>query len=103
MANTEEAMKARAREVRVSVIIPVRNGAETIARAIDSALAQTYTGGTEIVVANDGSADCTAEVLSRYGDRITAGRPRTLRCVSGPQRGSERRARRVHRILGCRR
>ena len=55
----------------VSVIIPVRNGADTIARAIDSALAQTYTGGTEIVVANDGSTDCTAEILSRYGDRIT--------------------------------
>ena len=71
MADTEEAMKARAREVRVSVIIPVRNGAETIARAIDSALAQTYTEGTEIVVANDGSADYTVEILSGYGDRIT--------------------------------
>jgi glycosyltransferase involved in cell wall biosynthesis len=71
MADTEEALKARAREGRVSVIIPVRNGAETIARAIDSALAQTYARGTEIVVANDGSTDCTAEILSRYGDRIT--------------------------------
>lgn len=55
---------------RVSVIIPVRNGAGTIARAIDSALAQDYDGGFEVVVANDGSTDCTAEILSRYGDRI---------------------------------
>ena len=53
------------------MIIPVRNGAKTIARAIDSALAQTYAGGTEIVVVNDGSTDFTAEILSGYGDRIT--------------------------------
>ena len=84
MADTEEALKARAREVRVSVIIPVRNGAETIARAIDSALAQTYTAGTEIVVANDGSTDCTAEILSGYGDRITAGRHSNLPVCQPP-------------------
>jgi len=56
---------------RVSVIIPVRNGEETIARAIDSALAQDYGGGLEVIVANDGSTDHTAEILSGYGDRIT--------------------------------
>jgi glycosyltransferase involved in cell wall biosynthesis len=48
----------------------VRDGAETIARAIDSALAQDYDGGFEVVVANDGSTDGTAEILSLYGDRI---------------------------------
>jgi glycosyltransferase involved in cell wall biosynthesis len=57
---------------KVSVIIPVRNGANTIARAIDSALAQTYTGGTEIIVVNNGSTDATADVIRRYGDRIVA-------------------------------
>src|ERR1700736_4120167 len=55
---------------KVSVIIPVRNGADTIARAIDSALAQDYEGSFEVVVANDGSTDRTAEILSGYGDRI---------------------------------
>jgi glycosyltransferase involved in cell wall biosynthesis len=55
---------------QVSVVIPVRNGAKTIARAIDSALAQDYKGGLEVVVANDGSTDHTAEILSRYGERI---------------------------------
>ena len=33
--------------------------------------ARPTTGGTEIVVANDGSTDCTAEILLGYGDRIT--------------------------------
>jgi glycosyltransferase involved in cell wall biosynthesis len=54
----------------VSVIIPVRNGADTIARAIDSALAQVCDGGHEVIVADDGSTDRTAEILSAYGDRI---------------------------------
>ncbi|HUY37275.1 MAG TPA: glycosyltransferase [Candidatus Binataceae bacterium] len=57
--------------IRVSVIIPVRNGADTVARAINCALTQDYEGGIEVVVANDGSTDRTAEILSRYGDRIT--------------------------------
>lgn len=55
--------------VRVSAIIPVYNGAVTIAEAIDSALAQSYSS-LEVIVVNDGSTDATAEVLRRYGDRI---------------------------------
>jgi glycosyltransferase involved in cell wall biosynthesis len=54
----------------VSVIIPVFNGAATVAAAIDSALAQKFAGEFEVVVVNDGSTDTTAEVLARYGDRI---------------------------------
>lgn len=38
MADTEEALAARTREVSVSVIIPLRNGAGMIARAIDRGL-----------------------------------------------------------------
>jgi glycosyltransferase involved in cell wall biosynthesis len=55
---------------RVVVVIPVFNGANTIARAIDSALGQTFDGESEIVVVNDGSTDTTAEVLKRYRGRI---------------------------------
>jgi len=55
--------------VRVSAIIPVFNGAVTIAEAIDSALAQSYPS-LEVIVVNDGSTDATAEVLRRYGERI---------------------------------
>jgi glycosyltransferase involved in cell wall biosynthesis len=55
--------------VRVSAIIPVYNGAVTVAEAIDSVLAQSY-ARLEVIVVNDGSTDATAEVLRRYGERI---------------------------------
>src|SRR5208282_1375871 len=54
---------------RVSVIIPVYNGAATIGRALDSVFDQTFTD-YEVVVVNDGSTDDTAAVLAGYGDRI---------------------------------
>jgi len=57
---------------KVSVIVPVRDGERFLARAIDSALAQTYQGEVEIVVANDGSTDATAQVMERYRGRIVA-------------------------------
>jgi glycosyltransferase involved in cell wall biosynthesis len=53
----------------VSAIIPVYNGAVTVAEAVDSALGQSYTN-LEVIVVNDGSTDATAEVLREYGDRI---------------------------------
>jgi glycosyltransferase involved in cell wall biosynthesis len=56
--------------MRVSAIIPVYNGAATIAAAIDSALAQTYTG-LEVIVVNDGSTDGTGELLRHYADRVS--------------------------------
>jgi glycosyltransferase involved in cell wall biosynthesis len=54
----------------VSAIIPVRNGERTLARAIDSALAQRFDGGFEVIVVDDGSRDSTAEIMRGYGDRI---------------------------------
>ena len=54
---------------RVSVIIPVRNGASTIQRTIDSALAQNGEH-PEVIVVDDGSTDATPRVLASYGDRI---------------------------------
>lgn len=56
---------------RATIAIPVRNGADFLAEAIDSALAQTYPN-LEIVVVDDGSNDdgATADIARSYGDRI---------------------------------
>lgn len=48
----------------VSVIIPVRNGIETIDRAISSVLKQVGAGEIELVVIDDGSTDGTASFIS---------------------------------------
>ena len=55
---------------RVAVLIPVFNGANTVARAIDSALCQRFDGELEVIVVNDGSTDGTAAVLTQYESRI---------------------------------
>jgi len=52
----------------VSAVIPAYNSAETIARAVNSALAQTCRL-LEIIVVDDGSADDTAKIVGRYADR----------------------------------
>lgn len=64
--------------LRVSTIIPVYNDATTVARAIDSALAQKFEG-QEIIVVNDGSTDDTPRVLEGYG--------RKIKTISQPNRG----------------
>ena len=63
---------------RVSVIIPIYNGAATIERALKSVFEQTFTD-FEIVVVDDGSTDDTPSVLARFADRI--------RIVRQPNRG----------------
>jgi len=54
---------------KVSIIIPVYNGANYLKEAIDSALAQTYKN-IEIIVVNDGSIDNTDEIVKSYGNQI---------------------------------
>ena len=54
---------------KVSIIIPVYNGANYLREAVDSALKQTYSN-VEIIVVNDGSVDDTEEIALSYGDKI---------------------------------
>ncbi len=56
---------------KVSIIIPVYNGAEYMREAIDSALRQTYKN-IEILVINDGSCDDgeTEKIARSYGEKI---------------------------------
>jgi glycosyltransferase involved in cell wall biosynthesis len=54
----------------VSAIIPVYNGEETIAAAVDSALDRAGECELEVVVVDDGSTDSTLAILESYGDRI---------------------------------
>lgn len=56
---------------KVSIVIPVYNGANYMREAIDSALNQTYKN-FEVIVVNDGSTDHgeTDRIAKSYGDRI---------------------------------
>lgn len=58
-------------EPLVSIIIDNFNYARFIGAAIDSALAQSYPA-VEVLVVDDGSTDNSHDVISSYGDRVSA-------------------------------
>lgn len=62
----------------VSIIIPVYNAEATVERAIESALAQTWSE-REIIVVDDGSTDGSLERIRRFGAAIE--------WLGGPNRG----------------
>lgn len=52
---------------QVSVLLPVRDGARTLALALASVLQQSF-ADFELLVLDDGSADATAEIALAFGD-----------------------------------
>src|SRR5262245_2108230 len=56
----------------VSVIIPARDCEDVLPKQLDALSRQTYTGRWEVIVADNGSLDRTAEVARRWADRLPA-------------------------------
>jgi glycosyltransferase involved in cell wall biosynthesis len=55
---------------RVSVIIPAFNACASLAETLDSVIAQTYEAW-EVIVADDGSSDGTADLAANYHPRVS--------------------------------
>ena len=75
-------------EIRISVVIPAFNRGGTVARAIDSALAQERPAA-EVIVVDDGSTDATAQVVGRYGGKCLLIRQDNAGVSSARNRGIE--------------
>ena len=70
MTDSVDTIQGGGNAIRFSVVIPVYNAENTIARALDSVLAQSYTN-YEIIVVDDASTDGTAEILqTKYAPHI---------------------------------
>ena len=54
----------------ISVIIPVRNMADTIGDQLQALSHQTFTGEWELIVADNGSTDGTQAICARWIDRL---------------------------------
>jgi glycosyltransferase involved in cell wall biosynthesis len=54
----------------ISVIVPVRNGADVLARQLDALAGQSTTQPFEVIVVDNGSSDATASVARAFGDRL---------------------------------
>jgi len=61
----------------VTLVTPAYNQGEYLAETIDSVLAQDYPR-LEYIVLDDGSADSTPQVLSRYGTRVRHARHQNM-------------------------
>jgi GT2 family glycosyltransferase len=59
--------------VRMSVVIPCRNGGDLFARQLDALVAQDWDDGDgawEVIVSDNGSTDGSAEMARAYADRL---------------------------------
>ena len=56
----------------LSVVLPCRNGAATIAAQLEALAAQSWTGSWELVVADNGSTDESVRIVEGFRDRLPA-------------------------------
>jgi glycosyltransferase involved in cell wall biosynthesis len=54
----------------VSVLLPVRNGASTIADQLEALAAQDFDGEWELLVVDNGSTDATRTIVEGFADRL---------------------------------
>jgi glycosyltransferase involved in cell wall biosynthesis len=64
-------MSIERQEIKVSIVISAYNYGSYVKKAIDSALAQDYQEGFEVIVINDASTDDTDQTCKRYKNSIT--------------------------------
>jgi glycosyltransferase involved in cell wall biosynthesis len=53
----------------ISFIVPAHNEEEVVKECLDALLAEEYQD-KEIIVVNDGSTDCTREIIESYGNKL---------------------------------
>jgi len=71
---------------KVAVVIPARDAAQTVGRALDSVIEQRGVR-VEVLVVDDGSTDSTSAVISTYVGRVQPHSVRLLRHPGGVNRG----------------
>jgi glycosyltransferase involved in cell wall biosynthesis len=69
-ATASPSPQARRAPALVSVVIPVRNGEQTLPEELAALTKQTYDGAWEVVVADNGSTDGTRRVCAEWADRL---------------------------------
>ena len=71
--------------MKLSVILPCFNGADTISVQLDALTRQAWAGEWEVVVVNNGSTDHSMDIVERYRDRLP-----NLQIVNAHQSGTLR-------------
>ncbi|HKV06504.1 MAG TPA: glycosyltransferase family A protein, partial [Thermoanaerobaculia bacterium] len=83
-------MSDLARPLKLSVVIPCLNAADTLGVQLEALAGQSWPGEWEVIVADNGSTDGSREVVERYRDRLP-----NLRLVDASDKRGQAHARNV--------
>ena len=73
--------------MKISVILPCFNGAKTIAQQLEALCSQSWDGGWEVIVSNNGSTDNSMEIVERYRHCLPELKVVQAYDPSGPRKG----------------